>query len=233
MARQYWPGDTAIGKRLLLGQGTFEVIGVVADVRHDGLAAADAAAVYVPHAYFPRANVNLFVRTSADPLTMVRAVVTAIRALDPDQVIADIATMDQVVSRTIAQPRLLLWLLGSFAAVALLLAAIGLYGVISYVVGQRRQEIGVRIALGARRVDVVRMVVQDGMALAGLGVALGLAGALATTRVLSGQLFGITATDASTFVTVALVLSATALIACLAPAARAARVDPIAALRME
>jgi ABC-type antimicrobial peptide transport system permease subunit len=233
MARQYWPGEAAVGKRLLLGQGTFEVIGLVADVRHDGLAAVEPAAVYVPHSYFPRANVNLFVRTSDAPLSMVTAIVGAIRSVDPEQAIADIATMDGIIARTIAHPRLLASLLGTFALIALLLAAIGLYGVISYVVGQRRQEIGVRMALGARRGDVVRMVVKDGMTLAGTGIGLGLLGALATTRALAGQLFGVTTTDAATFVTVAAVLGLTALVACLAPAARAARVDPVVALRTE
>jgi ABC-type antimicrobial peptide transport system permease subunit len=234
MARRYWPDGQAVGKQLLLGgQAPFQVVGVVADVRHNGLAASEAAAIYVPHSYFPRANVNLFVRTASEPLSMVRAITGAIRELDREQPIADVATMDQVISRTIANPRLLSWLLAGFAGVALALAAIGLYGVISYVVGQRRKEIGVRIALGARRADVVGMVVRDGMTLAALGVALGLIGSAAATRALASQLFGVTTTDAATFVSVPLVLIVTALIACLAPAARAARTDPMVALRTE
>jgi predicted permease len=233
LARQVWPGEEAVGKTLLLGDAAIEVVGVVGDVRSDGLAADPGGAVYVPAALAPRSTVKLFVRTAGDPLALAAAAREAIWQVDRDQPISEIATLRELVARDLARPRFLTLLLGLFGALALGLAAVGLYGVIAYAVGRRTHEIGIRMALGAAPHRVLVGVLGRALALTGAGLALGLLGALATTRLLSGLLFGVAPTDPATLVAVALVLSATALAASLQPARRATRVDPLAALREE
>ena len=176
---------------------------------------------------------SLLIRTKGDPMNLAPAVRTLVRGIDADLPLYDIQTMESVVADSIAPVRFSAILLGAFAAVALLLAAAGLYGVISYSVSQRTQEIGIRMALGAKSASVLRLVLGEGLKLATTGLALGLAGSLALTRLLASQLHGVRAADPATFIGVALLLAATALAACYVPARRAMRVDPMVALRHE
>ena len=219
-----------------------EIVGVVAHVMHYGL---DAPGPVQPELYRARDQlpdrfqslfadrVTVVVRTSGDPAAMAPAVRRAIQEVDPNQPVFNVNTMEQVLSGSVASQRLSMFLLSMFAAVALVLAAVGIYGVMSYAVAQRTHEFGVRMALGAEARDVLRMVVRQGMQLTLLGVGVGLACALAMTRVMSSMVFGITATDPVTYGGVALLLAGVALIACLVPARRATKVDPIVALRYE
>ena len=175
----------------------------------------------------------LVVRAERDPVALVTAVRQEVRRMDPDQAVGTVSTFDARLSHAVAQPRLQTILLGSFAAIALLLAAIGIYGVMAVAVVQRTKEIGIRMALGAVRRDVLSLVVRQGLTLAGAGLILGVAGALAVTRVLHSLLFSVSATDPVVFAGIAVLLAAVALIACYLPARRAARVDPMIALRHE
>ncbi len=232
-ARQLWGGEEAVGKTLLLGEIPLEVVGVVGDVRSGGLAAEPGSAVYIPQSLAPRSDMKLFLRTAADPLAVAGAVREAIWSFDRDLPISDVAALAQVVAEDVARPRFLTTLLGLFGALALTLAAVGLYGVVAYGVGQRTHEIGIRMALGARRGQVLRNVVGQGMRWTLLGLALGLAGAFAATRLLAGLLFGVAPTDAATFAGVALLLATAAALASWLPARRAAATDPLTALRSE
>jgi putative ABC transport system permease protein len=240
MARRLWPGDDALGKRFRLGGGLpgqerpwRTVVGVVADVRRKGLDIESEPAFYVPYAQFPLPFMTLTVRTTGDPAASVSAVRREIAALDPDQAVFGVATMESLVNDSMGVRRFATFLLGLFAAVALALAAIGIYGVISYGVSQRTHEIGVRMALGAQSGDVVRLVVGQGLGLSVAGVVVGLGLAYAMTRLLSGLLFGVSATDPTTFAATAGLLVAVAIVASAVPAWRAARVDPTRALRGE
>jgi putative ABC transport system permease protein len=176
---------------------------------------------------------NLTIRAAGDPLSLAAAVRREVLAIDPDQPIAAVRTMEQVLSESVAAPRYRTWLIGLFALVALVLAAVGIYGVISYTVAQRTHEVGIRMALGARSGDVYRLVIGQGIKLVLLGVGAGLLGAVGLTRLLTGLLFGVTAKDPLTFVGVAVILTLIALLACYLPARRAAKVDPMIALRYE
>jgi predicted permease len=233
LARQVWPGEPAVGKALMLGEFRLEIVGVVGDVRSAGLAADPGSAVYVPSTLAPRSTMKLFVRTASDPLALAGAVREAIWQVDRDLPISEVAALPQVVAADVARPRFLSVLLTLFGALALTLAAIGLYGVVAYGVGQRTHEIGIRMALGAGRARVLRNVVGQGMRWTLLGLALGLAGAFAATRLLAGLLFGVAPTDAVTFAGVALLLAAAAALASWVPARRAAATDPLTALRSE
>ena len=235
-ARRFWPGRSPIGKRLVLGlidDKPREVVGVVSDVKVHGLDASDTQTVYIPYAQIRTPFQTLVVRTSGDPASVVSAVVAAVRDVDAEQPVVDIQTMDEVIGESIAQQRFAMRLLTAFATLALLLAAVGIYGVLSYGVRQRVQEIGIRMALGASSADVVRMVVVEGLKPTVVGLAIGVAGAAALGRVLSSLVFGITPRDAATFATVSAVVLAVGLAASLLPAYRATRVDPLLALRME
>ena len=227
-----FPNEDPLGKRIITMFGyPYEIVGVVGDIRHSSLASGP-----LPTMYFPTRNtgrMNVLVRTQGDPLSIVGAVRKEVHALDPDQPIAEVKRMSDWVDSSVAEPRYRTTLLALFAAIAMILAATGIYGVMSYSVTQRTHEIGVRMALGARRLDVLKMVVKQGMVLTLVGVVIGLAGAFALTRVMSTLLFGVTAKDPITFGVVAALLIAVAFIACFVPARRATKVDPLVALRYE
>lgn len=233
MAQQYWPGEDPVGGVVRLGDNDLRIAGVVENVRSDGIAETPAPALYVPYSVFIRSTLNVFVRTASDPLRVAGAVREAIWEINPDQPIANVTTMRQVVSETVAQPRFVTLLLGLFGGFALLLAAIGVYGVLSHSVSQRTHDIGIRMALGARAGDVLRMILGETLALVGTGLALGLLGAFALTRLLSSLLYDVSTTDPATFAGVVLVLAGTALLAAYIPAHRATRVDLTVALRAE
>ena len=240
-ARRYWPGVDPIGQQLRLGvrladarSGMKTIVGIVGDVKFSGLdAIAAAPEVYLPYAQHQVDSLTIAVRTAGDPLAFVPAARADLASLDRDLPMAAVRTMDQVIGRSIAERRFTMLLLATFAAVAVLLAAIGVYGVLAYLVSQRTQEIGVRLAIGATPADVARLFVREGAGLTLIGVLCGLAGAVAATRALSTLLFGVTTTDPLTFAAVAGVLALVALLASYVPARRAARVDPMAALRAE
>jgi putative ABC transport system permease protein len=231
LARQVFPNEEPLGKRLIMAFGSkFEIIGIVGDIRHRALESNPAAAMYMP---VYGGSMNLVVRSKGDPASLAAAVRKEVLQIDPNQPVADVRTMEQWVERAVAGPRYRTTLLGLFALVALALASTGIYGVMSYSVSQRTHEIGVRMALGARRLDVMRLVVRQGMSLVIVGVALGLAGAFALTRLMASLLFGVTAKDPFTFVAVSALLTLVAFVACYLPARRATRVDPLVALRYE
>ena len=245
MARRFWPGEDPIGKRLTL---TFspgrvrEVVGVIGDVKLDGLdQTRPSTALYVPLGQladptdlaFRSFPMTLVARTATSPASMVGAVTNAIHQVDGTMPIRDIFTMDDLVANSLSQSRFNMLLLGAFAGLALLLAAIGIYSVLSYSVRQRVPEIGIRLALGARVTDVLRMVVMEGMRPTLIGVAIGTAAALAMGRVVANLTFQVKPTDPTTFVAVAVVLALIALLACVIPAYRASKVDPVIALRNE
>ena len=234
LAEQYFPDEEALGKHLRLdymSKEPYEIVGVVGDVRHRALAFDVFPAVYLPTLGLPRTN--LVVRAAGEPTGLAAAVRKEVTAIDPQQPVAAVKTMGQWVSESVAQPRFRTLLLGLFAAVAVLLAVIGIYGVMSYVVAQRTREVGIRMALGARPRDVLRLMVGQGMRLALTGVAIGIGAAYALTRLLAALLYEVSATDLVTFAAIALLLSSVALLACYLPARRAAKVDPTVALRYE
>jgi putative ABC transport system permease protein len=211
-----------------------EIVGVVGDARHQDLGSVPYADVYFPHAQDQRATMDLVVRTStADPLEIAPAVRGVIKEINSEQLIWQTRTMSELVANSIAPRRFNMILLGTFAVVALLLAGIGIFGVMNYAVTQRTHEIGIRLALGAQGADVLKMVVGQGMWLALVGVGIGLAGAFAVTRLMASLLYGVSATDPLVFAGVALLFTAVAFVASYIPARRATRVDPTVALRYE
>jgi predicted permease len=242
MARQYFPDLDPLGQRIQLGTEpdpnfpAMEVVGIVADMKQSFEAGAKAE-MFVPYLQHPDPilagmyrNTALVVRTAGTPTALAGAVRTAVREIDPNQPLVNLRTMEQAVSTTVAQPRLQMVLLTLFAAVAAALAVVGVYGVMAYAVSQRTQEVGVRVAMGASPGAVVRLVVGQGIALAAVGVALGLVAAFALSRVMQGLLFDIASVDPLTFVAAPILLLAAALTACYLPARRAARISPITAL---
>ncbi len=243
MVRRYWAGRDPIGGRLRIGmrgdRPWVTIIGVVKDVRHNGVAGVVKEKFYVPHAQWhksvgnPIRAMTLVVKTAAAPSTLTASVRGAIRQLDPNLPVADVRPMTEVVGAALSTPRFTSALLSMFAILALTLSAVGIYGVLSYVVSRRTREIGIRVAIGADRGRVLRMVLASGLGLAIIGVVTGLVAALALTRLLSGLLHGVTPEDPATFVAVAGALVAVALAASLAPAWRATRVDPVVALKSE
>lgn len=239
LARQFWPNstDSPIGQHITMKDWgpplTGEIVGVVGDVKTNGLDAAVGPMIYWPYYQFGQIFNTMVVRTDGDPLRMVSAVKSGIWSVDKDQTVSRIQTMDQVLSDSVARRRLYVVLLGVFAVVALLLAATGIYGVVSYSVSQRTREIGIRVALGAERVDVVRLVITQAAKLALAGEIIGILVALGLTRMMNSLLFGVSAADPLTFACVAIALTLAALAACYVPARRATRVDPMVALRYE
>ncbi len=234
--QHFWPGESAIGKRLKIGdtKGPWRtVVGVAGDVLHRGLDAPHSLQVYIPNTQWTDSDVLMVVRTANDATSIVAAVRQAIAAVDPQAPVSNVATMNEVVSASVAQQRFSVLLFVLFAVIALVLASVGIYGVISYAVAERTHEIGIRMALGAARSDVLRLVVGEGMKSALLGVAAGIAGALALTRLLANLLYGVKPNDPATFVAVSALLTVVALLACYIPARRAMRVDPMVALRYE
>lgn len=247
-ARLYWPDESPIGQAVTVfksaqGRADFGepihaiVVGVVGDVRNDRLDTTPSPKIYLPYTANPWTHMALIVRTRGDPVPMIPALEHAVLAVEPALPIAGegagFSTMDRLLSSSMGARRFNTSLLAVFALVALVLAAIGIYGLMAYAVTQRAQEMGIRMALGARPRDVLSLVVREGMTLAGLGIVLGMGGALAATRLLASLLYGVTPSDPLTFVSVAVLLAAVALLACWLPGRRAARVDPIVVLRAE
>jgi predicted permease len=237
-AETLWPGREPIGQKLMVGSGYVgnvwrRVIGVVGDTKWHAAETGQGFEVYYTHRQYPLPAIHMLLRTANDPASLIPLARRAIHDVDPDIAINDIQPMDDVITDALWQRRLWGVLFALFAGVALLLAAVGLYGVMSYLVSQRRREIGVYVALGARPLDIHRLIVGQGLKLLGLGVALGLLGALALSRLMTSLLFGVTAYDVPTLGGVSLLLAVVALAACVIPARRAAKVDPIVALRAE
>jgi putative ABC transport system permease protein len=241
--RHYFPNENALGQRLKPSPPariwnnqrftSFEIVGVVRDVKLAGLEAPSEPAYYLPASQAPLQDMTLLVRTTADPLSLVGAVRGAVLSIDPNQPISNVSTLEKVVDESVAQRRLNMLLMGLFGALAMLLSAVGIYGLLSHAVAQRTQEMGIRMALGAQVSDVLKLVLKQGMMLVLVGEAIGLVGALALTRLIRGLLFGVTPNDATTFVVVIGILSVVALLACYLPARRATKVDPLIALRYE
>jgi len=236
-ARRHWPGDEATGKQIRTGGpkgAPVTVVGVLRRVKMDGLNEdSNRVQSYYPFRQLPGAGMTVVVKTAVDPMTVVSGAREQVLALDQDQPIDNVITMEQIRADSIAPDRLNLMLLACFAAVALILAAVGIYGVMAYSVTQRTHEIGIRMALGARQTDVLGMVIKQGMKLAVIGLAIGLAGAWVATRAMTSLLFGVSATDPLTFAVISVVLAGVALGACFVPARRATKVDPMIALRYE
>jgi predicted lysophospholipase L1 biosynthesis ABC-type transport system permease subunit len=238
-ARRMWPNADPVGQRFrpVWVKPWITVVGVVGTVKRDSLNSAGEVSVYLPAGVtsgfnFPT-QMTLVVRTDGDVATLAPRLRAAVASVDPSVPVKAVRPLDALVSNSAARARFTMLLLAAFAAVALTLGAVGVYGVVAYAVARRTREIGVRMALGARATDVLAMVLREGGTLAGIGVALGVAGALATSRVLAGFLFGVTPTDLAVFVSVPAVLGIVALGACVIPARRAARVDPVTALRSD
>jgi len=242
MARQYWPAQNAIGRRFKLGDPSddvpwIQIVGIVADVRQMGLDEPVKAEMYFPYQqqapydfYIPR---DLVIRTTGDTSSVVASVRQIVHEVDPDQPISNIATMSDVLGEEAASRRTGMIMLVAFAGLALLLASLGIYGVLAYFVTQHTNEIGVRMAVGASPFNILGLVVKKGMGLTLFGVGIGLAVSFALTRLMSSLLFGVNASDPLTFVSVPLVLALVAFVACLIPARRAMKVNPVIALRYE
>jgi putative ABC transport system permease protein len=238
MARRFWPGEEAVGKRFKLGQAQstnpwLTVVGVVGDMRRQSLERQPIAQIFRPHLQSSQRRLILLIRTTGEPTQLASVVRNEIRAIDKTVLVNGISTFESLLARNVAQRRFQTWLLALFSALALLLAAVGIYGVMSYAVMQSTRELGIRVALGAQARDVLKLVVGKGMLLTVLGVGIGLLAAFALTRVLAGLLFDVTATDPTTFIAAPLALLAVALLACFVPARRATKVDPMVALRNE
>jgi putative ABC transport system permease protein len=237
MARRFWPGENPLGQRIRIARGREpawrEIVGVVGDIRHEGLHLAPQAEMYVPFAQQPMRFLRLAVRTAGDPRALAGALRQAVWAVDPDQPVSRVRTMEDVVATSTSETRFYGALLGAFAGLALGLAAVGIYGVMSYAVASRTREIGIRLALGAQRGGVCALVMARGARLTAAGIALGIGGALAATTGLEKLLYGVTPTDAVTLASVTALLAGVALLACWLPARRAMRVDPAVTLRYE
>ena len=241
--RRYWPNQDPLGKRLTFGpppgaadttaREWIEVVGVVGHTKHEGLDAEARLQLYMPYRQRPLPFLTVAARTTGDPNTYANQIRRAVQSVDPDQPIANVRTMDELIAQSVGQRRLSMLLLSLFSGIALVLASVGIYGLMSYSVAQRSRELGVRIALGAARSDVLRLVLRQGMSLALMGIVIGVGAALALTRLIESQLYDVRATDPATFVGVAALLAVTALAANLVPALRATRVDPAVVLREE
>jgi len=237
MAKKFWPGANPIGKKLgaLCDEGAVcrSVVGVVGDIRHEGLAEEAQPEIYVPHQQVGMPNLSLVVRTSGNPIAVVSAMRNEVRALDKDQPVALVQTLEDHISQSVLQPRLLTMLLSTFAALALVLAAVGVYAMMSYSVSQRRGEIGIRIALGAMKADILRLIVGHAFLLVAISLTIGLAVALAATRLLRSLLYEVGIWDPFTFAAIIVLLLVVAIFAAWLPARRATKISPMVALRAE
>jgi predicted permease len=238
-ANKFFPGGDPIGQHVTFGWGRDgqplegDIIGVVSDVKQSSLAQTTLPQFWAPYDQWPVSSMNVVIHTTREPMAVVADARRAIHELDPDLAVAQVKTLDEVVAESVAQPRFYMTLLTVFAVIAILLSAIGIYGVIAYLVGQRSREIGVRIALGASRANVVRLIVREAVLMAAAGIGIGLVGALALTRLMGALLFDLKATDPITYLAVTGVLGGVALLASSVPALRAARIDPALAMRGE
>ncbi len=233
LATRFFPNEDPVGKRMTTGGIQRTIVGVVGDAKYQGLGLEAGPQTYVPHAQSPFPGMRVIVRTSTDPLSLVGAVRSQIQSVDSEEGPTRFATMEQLVSESVSQPRFNAFLIGLFAVLAFILSAIGIYGVVNYEVTQRTGEIGIRMALGAKSADVLRLILRQGLVLTVAGLLAGVAGAFALTRFLSGLLFEVKPTDPMTYVVVSVLLGVVALAACLIPARRATKVDPLVALRYE
>jgi putative ABC transport system permease protein len=238
MARRFWPGEDALGKRFKLGpaQSTnpwLTVVGVVGDMRRQSLERQPIAQIFQPYLQSSARRLILLIRATGEPIHLAPVVRSEIRALDKTVLVNGVATLESQLDQRVAERRFQTWLLALFSALALLLAAVGIYGLMSYTVTQSTREFGIRMALGAQPRDLVRLVIGHGLVLSATGVGIGLVAAFALTRVLAGLLFGVTTTDPTTFIAAPLTLLSVALLACFVPARRATKVDPMVALRHE
>ena len=244
MAKRFFKGENPIGRRIEIQEIVYgkpnlgpeipwEVVGIIADEKVNGLDDDRSAGLYVPYEQSPSQFVSLIVKGTANPETMQKAIIQTVQRIDRDQALSNIKTLDRIKSESVGSNRLRTTLLSAFAALALLLAAIGIYGVVSYSVAQRTQEMGLRAAVGATGYNILRLVIGRGMAQIAIGLAIGLMAAMALTRMLKSLLFAVSATDPLTIAGVGILLSVIALLACYVPARRATKVDPMVALRYE
>ena len=238
LAREYWPNENPVGKRIRFGppennEPWHTIIGVAGTVRHERMQEDTNESVYLPHLQIPVNGLSLVTRTTSNPHDLIGAIRREAAQLDPDLPVSEVATMEEVVAESIWQPRLYAMLFAVFAGGALVLALIGIYGVMAFLVQTRTHEIGIRMALGATARDIFKLVVGRGMKLTAFGVLLGVAGAAALTRLMHSLLFNTSSTDPVTFILISLLLSLAAFLACYIPARRAAKVDPLVALRYE
>jgi putative ABC transport system permease protein len=236
LARRFWPQGNPVGGRLVVDANhgrAAEIVGVVADVKQERIESQDWPTIYCPYPQAPATTMSMVVRTARPPLSLAPAVEREVHQLDPDQPVADARSMEDVVDQAIAGARFNTALLGVFALIGFLLAAVGIYGVISCDVSERTHEIGIRVALGAQPGDVLKLVLGQGARLAGYGIAAGMVAAFALTRLMAAMLYGVKATDAYTFAAIPVVLGAVALAASYLPSRRALRLDPVTALRHE
>jgi putative ABC transport system permease protein len=233
LARRYWPNENPVGKRMVVGRATeaSEIVGVLGDVRNSGLAADTKPEIFLPFAQLPWASMNLLVRTAGDPHGSVAAVRQCVRAVDPDQPVTRVRSMDEVLAEGARQPRFLTTLLGGLAAIALLLAVVGVYGAVGHSVTQRTQEMRIRLALGAGRSDILRLVLLQGLTPACAGIAIGVVGSLGLTRLMTKMLYHVSTTDPAAFGGGAALFAVVAMLASYLPARRAMQVDPAIALR--
>ena len=238
-ARRFLGGRNPIGQRIVLDQEdnkttTLQIVGVVASSHHETLAAEALPEFYIPHMQDPTRRMDIVLRTSAAELSGLQAAFrNVVQAYDKDIYIPALETLEQRIGTTLAQPRFNMMLLGTFAGVAMILAAIGIYGVIAYTVVQRTREIGIRMALGAQKIDMLTMILRQSFAVIGIGLVAGILGALAVTRLMSSLLYGVSSSDLSIYAVVTIVLSGAGLVATYFPARRAMTVDPMVALRTE
>ena len=238
-ARRYWPNEEAVGKRIRLGGDdprarVLDVVGVVGRVKMEGLSQdSNRVQGYFPFNQLGNGGMTVIVKGQSDPNQLISSLRQQVKAVDPDQPIYNIRTMDEIRSESVASERLNLTLLSIFAGIALILAIVGIYGVMSYTVTQRTHEIGIRMAIGAQPKDVFKMVIGQGMLLALIGVGIGLIGAFGLTRLMATMLFDVAPTDPATFAVIAVLLTSVALVACFIPGRRATKVDPVISLRYE
>jgi putative ABC transport system permease protein len=238
LQRRYWPNENPLGKQVKIGPANVQnrwltIVGVVGDIKSDGFDAPTAPHIYLPVRQAPGYASVIYLRSAGNPESLGEAIRQEVQSLDPNIPVFSVRTMDEVIARSMAERRFALQLLGVFATVALLLAAIGIYGVMAYSFSQRTHEIGIRIALGAQHMDILRLAVGEGMQLVVIGLAFGLVGAAVLTRFIRTMLFDVSPADPITFAAISAVLAGVAFLACYIPARRATRVDPLVALREE